>query len=555
MSKYKCSICEREFDEEEKQLTKDPTEKCILHCEKNFWYDVETFANVHKKNWEKSTVNIKFFWEKIRNTLNLDQNNGMVDFQKVVFPKFEENEDSDENFKMLQVASSGLSSIFRTAEITRSINFSNAIFLDDLILDNYTFTETLFFNNAIIDGDVNIKNSEFNDLFFYKTTFNKKVSLEEESTFVRPLFNSCNFNEGSSLIVSSSKIEGKLFEYRDGKQDLKLPKNIILEDSTFEEEFDLTNTNSDFNRIYIGNCKFTNDFWLYDTNKINIIFMNNNSFDKLFYLAYNNIQELNITQIDFKEIANLSNNTIAKFVCNNLFFNQAISFRRSTFNSNVTFQNIDFFHQVDFSNVKINGELDLRYASIYGEADFLDLEVNSIANRDTARKIKYSFEKIDNIIDANKYYAIEMRERSKELNLKNKPLEWLIFKIHEISSNHSQDWLLAVSWIILVGMLLSLFKINFVDSIPITFIALVPLLLFFFKKYMFLMFYGFFFLFMCTIDYSILDSLDKIAYNLNPFSIMTSADTISFVELLFKVIIAYLIYQFIVSVRQNTRRK
>ena len=49
--------------------------------------------------------------------------------------------------------------------------------------------------------------------------------------------------------------------------------------------------------------------------------------------------------------------------------------------------------------------------------------------------------------------------------------------------------------------------------------------------------------------------LDVIADKINPFSIMTSKDPITFGLLMFKITIAYLIYQFIVSVRQNTRRK
>ncbi|MFA5233286.1 MAG: hypothetical protein WC390_02720 [Sulfurimonas sp.] len=50
-------------------------------------------------------------------------------------------------------------------------------------------------------------------------------------------------------------------------------------------------------------------------------------------------------------------------------------------------------------------------------------------------------------------------------------------------------------------------------------------------------------------------SLDTVADKINPFSIMTSKDPIAFGLLMFKITIAYLIYQFIVSVRQNTRRK
>ncbi len=43
--------------------------------------------------------------------------------------------------------------------------------------------------------------------------------------------------------------------------------------------------------------------------------------------------------------------------------------------------------------------------------------------------------------------------------------------------------------------------------------------------------------------------------SINPFSVMSSNDNLTLVGLLFKVIIAYLIYQLIISIRQNTRRK
>lgn len=49
--------------------------------------------------------------------------------------------------------------------------------------------------------------------------------------------------------------------------------------------------------------------------------------------------------------------------------------------------------------------------------------------------------------------------------------------------------------------------------------------------------------------------LSEYSKNLNPFSIMRADEPINFGTLLFKIIIAYLIYQLIISIRQNTRRK
>lgn len=50
-------------------------------------------------------------------------------------------------------------------------------------------------------------------------------------------------------------------------------------------------------------------------------------------------------------------------------------------------------------------------------------------------------------------------------------------------------------------------------------------------------------------------SLNTIADKINPFSIMTKDEPITFDGLIYKIIIAYLIYQLIISIRQNTRRK
>ena len=44
--KYTCSVCSKEFDEEEYKLTND-SEKCILHCEKDDWH--QTLCYIHCK--------------------------------------------------------------------------------------------------------------------------------------------------------------------------------------------------------------------------------------------------------------------------------------------------------------------------------------------------------------------------------------------------------------------------------------------------------------------------------------------------------------------------
>ena len=54
-----------------------------------------------------------------------------------------------------------------------------------------------------------------------------------------------------------------------------------------------------------------------------------------------------------------------------------------------------------------------------------------------------------------------------------------------------------------------------------------------------------------THDYT----LSIVASSINPFSIITEKGTLTVGELVYRVTIAYLIYQLIISIRQNTKKK
>jgi len=213
-------------------------------------------------------------------------------------------------------------------------------------------------------------------------------------------------------------------------------------------------------------------------------------------------------------------------------FKNFTSFIGTTFNKEVNFKHTKFYDLALFNNTKIN-KLRLENTFFMDESNFLNmknekkqpLKSKNIHDRETARIIKHSFEKINNIIEANQYYAIEMEKRKDELKIWKNPFDWLVFKFHRLSSNHSQNWILPIFWIFFISYL--------VTSVKTT--------------------YGIF----ETILYNIFiyGVLDKMANIINPFSIMIRGESLTFNMLFFKVIIAYLMYQFVVSIRQNTRRK
>jgi hypothetical protein len=181
----------------------------------------------------------------------------------------------------------------------------------------------------------------------------------------------------------------------------------------------------------------------------------------------------------------------------------------------------------------------------------------NVLNRETARIIKDSFEQQNNIIEANKFYALEMKEREKELSFFKEPLEWLVFKIHGISSNHSQDWFLSLLWIIIISFVVGLFNQKYYFEwdryIFINVILFIPLFIGFkfdnIKRKVGLSL--FLIIFYCTTSIN----LDFVSNLINPFSIMTKGEDLNFTTLIYKITITYLIYQLIISIRQNTRRK
>ena len=251
----------------------------------------------------------------------------------------------------------------------------------------------------------------------------------------------------------------------------------------------------------------------------------------------------------------------------NTIFEDIVIFSEAKFNNGVDFKYTKFLSYSAFKDTVIKGKLNLR-DTIFGneaEANFLDITSEKgtlkdidVENRETARLIKSFHEHSNNIIESNKFYALEMKEREKELNqdIKNRKniFEWFIFKAHGIASNHSQDWILPMLWIFTVGLIYSMYVSTFHHNNILANISILTVIVLFFinNNAILKIVLGINLIILLLLAYI---SLDKIADKINPFSIMTGKDPMTFGLLLFKITIAYLIYQFIVSVRQNTRRK
>lgn len=432
-----------------------------------------------------------------------------------------------------------------------------------------------------------------------KDELNKKIELFWE-TLRDKLYSSCqNINETCLVegIIFSKCEEGLNFNYPINKNEengnftckilFASDRTYVFKNCTFLEKLDLKELDLEKDLTF-DNCTFNQEITFYKSCNSSLIFINDCNFCSNNIDLSNRIFKSNLYFKDCKNIKKLDlyNSTIqgsASFRGSNLNevnfekteFNNVAVFNETIFQNNVDFKYTSFDDRVYFQDVTIQGELNLSSTIFKDEVNFLgiknkdgkELETENITNRETARIIKHSFEKLNNIIEANKFYILEMQKRERELSSKFKEKDWsdwVVFKFHKISSNHSQDWLLALLWMINLTLVYTAFQ--FVEAIDshwlylysffnIGFIIILIECLAYLeiqKSYKGLFFL--IFIFLNWIIYGFITNDFSLCFASNIFNPL-GKEPLTFGALIYKSLIAYLIYQFIISIRQNTRRK
>lgn len=279
-------------------------------------------------------------------------------------------------------------------------------------------------------------------------------------------------------------------------------KSIVLNKSHYNDNLEFNNCDFYSRALDLNNIIFNSILFFKNCKNIGSLDLSNSIVSGNVSFTGTSFQEVNFEKTKFQKLA---------------VFNHAI------FEKNLDFKYTKFYDSVYFKNVTIQGKLNLDNTIFQDEVNFLNMKSENnkpikeknIANRETARIIKHSFEKIDNIIESNKFHRIELEKRKDEVCDDCESfvsyLECLVLYIHKISSNYSQNWFLALLWIFIIGLLTS-YSINNDFNINNIF------------KYM-----------------SVLQT-DEIK-------------DCPIIFLLHKSALGYLYYQLVISIRQNTRRK
>lgn len=282
-------------------------------------------------------------------------------------------------------------------------------------------------------------------------------------------------------------------------------KNILFDDMkipfylTLEKELD--NGISD---IEIINCVFEKDVFI--NKEFTHLSLKNCCFEGKFYInnQYNNpdkvlkIDSLNIQDTKFNANFKLHNSEVKHFVLKDTDFEKNADFFKTKF---LTTEDI-VFHTINFRALALFGEtvfseyLIFKYVTFQGYSHFreavfkkgLNLEYANIekemnlfgikeldkkksienTNQETYRIVKYQLQKVGNIIDSNKYHALELEKKRKKVCVKScKDRKFLadciVLNIHKLSSNYSTNWIKALGWIILVGIISNYILKNAID--------------------------------------------------------------------------------------------
>ncbi len=341
-----------------------------------------------------------------------------------------------------------------------------------------------------------IKDAKLSFISRKESETNLDVEVYIRNNFQSVKFNNCKFNYDlfinhnlDALTISKCIFEKKCYinnQYKNNNNEITID-DILIEETKFKSNFKL-------HRVIIENFK------IYDTD-----FFKNADFFKS-HFKNTNTKKITFNAINFHELA---------------LFGEAI------FDKFLQFKYVTFKGYTHFRSTTLKEGLDLEYSNIEQEMNFFNIQKldTSISKQNTSQEtyriIKYQLQKVGNIIDSNKFHALELEIHRKTIwSSKGITIDLLsdgiVSCLHFLSSNHSRYWFLSLFWIFVVGYCTNISLHNYITCF----------------KY---------------------EDINMFRY----MSIITFDDYIKQNPLIFilnKVSLGYLYYQFLTAIRKDTRK-
>lgn len=352
------------------------------------------------------------------------------------------------------------------------INFDDTV----IYINNVDFKETIIAGNSINDSQLNqqivihnIANKK--NIIFENCIFEKELKFETILSY-NVEFIDCKFD---NIIFSNLK------------------KEIIRDDGAniYNIEFNFNET-STINRINIRESNFSGRFYINNQNvrheqiRINSVDVYNSKFSNNFKLHNCKIKEIDIDGVDFEKNADFFMSELgveSKYDKGNIIVFESINFKKLVIFEECIFYNkfilqyATFESLVQFREATFKWGLDLDKTNILNNLNFYGIKELEKANskeetsQETYKIVKYYSEKNGSVIEANKYHALELEKKRKELyfwsnfyfwkkkdeNRQYNKLDWLVFNGNYITSKFGTNWGLAFLWILATGFLTSMF--------------------------------------------------------------------------------------------------
>ena len=186
------------------------------------------------------------------------------------------------------------------------------------------------------------------------------------------------------------------------------------------------------------------------------------------------------------------------------FLNKKAEFNYVNFKNNTTFRDSKFPKGLDLRNINAKVE----------NLNFLNINIKEEGtDRESFRIIKSSFDKVGNHIEANKFFALEMKAYKKELRFMKNPFKFIMFCLNNGISNFGQNYIR-----------------------PLVLIILTAIIYYFISKFIFLPKF-----------------LNDFAKAILPIAKFLPTDN-EFIGLIFYIIFIVLIYHLVLSIRRFTKR-
>jgi uncharacterized protein YjbI with pentapeptide repeats len=196
----------------------------------------------------------------------------------------------------------------------------------------------------------------------------------------------------------------------------------------------------------------------------------NVEFEGKFELKDNVISEASMQNVNFNKLFDAYKTKFKRFKLSKCIFNEFSGFEKCEFGDEnkdeeppAEFEYATFLNFTNFRKAKFYCGLDLEHSNLKEAPNFLGASINEKqTNRETFRIIKHSFDKVGNHLEANNYFALEMKKYKSELKKqvtsesirkdifnwtiglfgKNSPPKWefIIYKINEILSAFGQSY-------------------------------------------------------------------------------------------------------------------